>query len=730
MQLPNPNPDGTASVSMMQLSLQETSTNYLQGIFEGIGSLKTMMTSMRVFDDRRADVDDQTAAQQRRRDEETRRESLLGRAGGGLKQAATSVKNTGKDLVKGFSMSGLLSTLIGGAVLAAIFAPEKSKQLMQALQNGFDSLMGSEFFKEVEKAAKGIFKEFGWDNLLVGGIFGWRIGAIYSGLKYVGSLVKTWLGISTTVDQQKMDQGGAGVKGDIDPRDKSWIDKNFTKIFGAAGLAAILFGPMIVSTVGALMAFTLGKVALIPGMLIGVTILGKAIIDEWNDSIQRDIASGKHVSALKEATAKMAKSVMGDLTSGPAMIGAIAGAMVGIIGGPVGILLGSMVGMALGAGLNILFKSEKEIIADNKIKREFWDAIFDSLGDSILNLLNVASNTLTDYFNTMIIKILAKLPGGMVPDSLLKKMGLTREQFEKKKNDIILAEKTEEELSGGMLGGYADVRALDNIIRRDSEDVNRKDSPTAYADEAMIRYATRKGIRAERELATLSDRISLATGPEKALLEQEYVNRLSFVNKVRKLRGKNPYYATPMVQGDTIEPTNVDRGRRIAPKLGEVVLGGRGFGIPKRGTYTSEFMKDAAQQDSNAAQQDSLTKTWAEQEAANKGRLVPVIRLFGAPSPTGDDGLLGGTGNDTLETPVLQANNARTLARNIVLQRQSADQAKAQAPTIIMPPAPTGGGPGGDSNVSAVVNHNQHIHSSLAAHTMPDRSIVANLAAM
>ena len=711
MQLPNPNPDGTASVSMMQLSLQETSTNYLQGIFEGIQSLKTMMTSMRVFDDRRADVDDLTAAQQRRRDEETRRESLLGRAGGGLKQAATSVKNTGKDLVKGFSMSGLLSTLIGGAVLAAIFAPEKSKQLMQALQNGFDSLMGSEFFKEVEKAAKGIFKEFGWDNLLVGGIFGWRIGAIYSGLKYVGSLVKTWLGISTTVDQQKMDQGGAGVKGDIDPRDKSWIDKNFTKIFGAAGLAAILFGPMIVSTVGALMAFTLGKVALIPGMLIGVTILGKAIIDEWNDSIQRDIASGKHVSALKEATAKMAKTIMGDLTSGPGMIGAIAGAMVGIIGGPIGILLGSMVGMALGAGLNILFKSEKEIIADNKIKREFWDAIFDSLGDSILNLLNVVSNTLTDYFDTMIIKILAKLPGFMVPDSLLKKMGLTREQFEKKKNDIILAEKTEEELSGGMLGGYADVRALDNIIRRDSEDVNRKDSPTAYADRILIAGATVKGRRAEGELAKLSERISKADGPVKALLEQEYVNRLSFVNKVRKLNGRNPYSATL----STIPPMSAGpAGPRYDGKGGEVVRPYKldaGFESP-----TAMSWKDIQKRAASKASRASLAATAAAR--AGEGELVngmiplPVIRFFGS-APAG-----------------LQANNARTLARNILIEARSADQAKAQAPTIIMPPAPTGGGPGGDSNVSAVVNHNQHIHSSLAAHTMPDRSIVANLAAM
>ena len=81
-------------------------------------------------------------------------------------------------------------------------------------------------------------------------------------------------------------------------------------------------------------------------------------------------------------------------------------------------------------------------------------------------------------------------------------------------------------------------------------------------------------------------------------------------------------------------------------------------------------------------------------------------------------------------SPVLQANSARILAGNIVLQGRSADQAKAQAPTIIMPPAPTGGGPGGDSNVSAVVNHNTKIVGSLAASPGAHGTIVANLGAM
>ena len=46
MQLPNPNRDGTASVKMMELSLLETNSNYLQGIYEEIGSLKEILTSI------------------------------------------------------------------------------------------------------------------------------------------------------------------------------------------------------------------------------------------------------------------------------------------------------------------------------------------------------------------------------------------------------------------------------------------------------------------------------------------------------------------------------------------------------------------------------------------------------------------------------------------------------------------------------------------------------------
>ena len=247
MQLPNPNKDGTASVGMMQLSLQETSTNYLQGIYEEIGSLKNILISMRGFDKqqvatKKEELADKKVsdANQKARDAENKRESLLGRAGGGLKQAATTVKDKSRDIASGFSTSGFLSTLVGGAILMAIFAPEKSKEMMTALQGGFESLMDSKFFDKVKQAAKGIFDEFGWDNLIVTGILGWRIGAIYSGVDWVGAKVKEWVGIPE-VDANAMDeQTGEGGTVTLTDEILDHLNKNFTKYFAGAGVAAIL----------------------------------------------------------------------------------------------------------------------------------------------------------------------------------------------------------------------------------------------------------------------------------------------------------------------------------------------------------------------------------------------------------------------------------------------------------------------------------------------------------
>ena len=88
----------------------------------------------------------------------------------------------------------------------------------------------------------------------------------------------------------------------------------------------------------------------------------------------------------------------------------------------------------------------------------------------------------------------------------------------------------------------------------------------------------------------------------------------------------------------------------------------------------------------------------------------------------------GGMGKSGMVSPVLQAKSAKIIAKNILIEARSADQAKA--PTIVIPPAPPVVPSGGDSNVSAVVNHNTNVVGSLAASTGAHGTIVANLGAM
>ena len=154
MQLPNPNRDGTASSKMLELSLLETNSNYLQGIYEEIGSLKEILTSIFnvslnqiKLDKKEKTADDLADARTAAKNIENKRE---GRLGGALKEGAKAVGNTASGVVKNSTVAGFLSTLIGGAILLAIFAPDKAKKMMTALQDGFSELMDSKFYKKVK----------------------------------------------------------------------------------------------------------------------------------------------------------------------------------------------------------------------------------------------------------------------------------------------------------------------------------------------------------------------------------------------------------------------------------------------------------------------------------------------------------------------------------------------------------------------------------------------------
>ena len=244
--LPNPNPNGTASIDMMQLSFQETSTNYLQGIFEEISSLKKLLSSILVVntnmmsnDAAIAQQDALTESRRRAAAEEEKREGRFAGTGGALRGAATTVKDRGKDLfAKTGGIGGMLSTIIGAGLLGAIFFPEKTKEMVEQLQKTFGDIMDSEVMKDAIKHAGKFAEHFGWDNLLVTGILGWRVGALFSAFDYIGVLVADWLGApdANAIDEQ---EGGEG-KIPLPEKIRGWISDRFKDTFKWVALAGLL----------------------------------------------------------------------------------------------------------------------------------------------------------------------------------------------------------------------------------------------------------------------------------------------------------------------------------------------------------------------------------------------------------------------------------------------------------------------------------------------------------
>ena len=308
--LPNPNPNGTASIDMMQLSFQETSTNYLQGIFEEISSLKKLLSSILVVntnmmsnDAAIAQQDALTESRRRAAAEEEKREGRFAGTGGALRGAATTVKDRGKDLFAKFGgIGGLLSTIIGAGLLGAIFFPEKTKEMVDALQKGFAKLMNSEFFTKVEEIAKDIYDDFGWDNLLITSIFGWRIGAVYSGLEYVGDLIADWLGVP---DANAMDEQEGGDQSSLPIKIKNWIGERFKDTFKYVALASILMP-------GAFWSLIKGSAWLV-GKLLTSGMTGSALTAGMTASAAGDALPDGQKKAIEKGVKGARPGVIGNL---------------------------------------------------------------------------------------------------------------------------------------------------------------------------------------------------------------------------------------------------------------------------------------------------------------------------------------------------------------------------------------------------------------------------------
>jgi hypothetical protein len=347
-----------------------------EGLSQGIQSLVELQKKSIITDKKEDSKDDKdlarAVAKGKAKDIEEERESRLSKMGGSLKEGAGAVKTQVQKATSGFTISGFLSTLIGGALLAAVFAPEKFDKAVDIFKKGISDLLDSEFYEGIVDDLKKLWKQIGWDSLLVLGIFGPFGLAVYEGFKWLGNKITDWAGF--TSDGKLKDEKGMDT----------WFKDNLSTVLGVGGLAAFLMGPLFFKALGAMLTTTLGAIILIPALTIGVVKIAEALVDQWNKQI--DSQADKVVSGLEKATAQMAKTMLGDMASTSAMVGAGLGATIGVIGGIPGIILGSLIGLIIGAAANIFFKTPEELAADNAIKDKFWDEVGNSLANMLKDL--------------------------------------------------------------------------------------------------------------------------------------------------------------------------------------------------------------------------------------------------------------------------------------------------------------------------------------------------------
>ena len=150
--LPNPNPSGAATSDMVALSFQESTMYAVQSIDENIRGLRKLFASvLKVntenlnLDKKQKTTEEINRASERATAAEEKRESKFGTT---LKSAATGVKDKAIEVGKGISLGGVLSTLLGGALLAAFFAPEKFDKIVQSINYLLRNITSSSIFKK------------------------------------------------------------------------------------------------------------------------------------------------------------------------------------------------------------------------------------------------------------------------------------------------------------------------------------------------------------------------------------------------------------------------------------------------------------------------------------------------------------------------------------------------------------------------------------------------------
>lgn len=333
---------------------------------------------------------------------ENRRESRFAST---VSSAGSAVVEKGKEVASNFSGSSLLSTLIGGAVLAAFFAPEKFNEVVGFVKQKVETY-GPAILDTVGK----FLDSLDFSDLLVTGIFGLKGGILYSIFKFVGESLKE------TVEST------FGVKFD------NFFANNIGTIFGAAGLLGVLFPGATLGAIGNLVGFigtkikalmvaesvktglsgALAKNVLTPkvlgiaGIALAAGELGKMAIDGVTGYFerQREKLGPEAEGTTKKGLLDMAGAI-GDVLGSASRFAGIGAAIGTLIVPGIGTAVGAAFGGLVGAVIGAVQLDDAKIENFKRGLSQVWENIMGSLSRGLA-------------------KIVLGLPTFMVPDSVLE----------------------------------------------------------------------------------------------------------------------------------------------------------------------------------------------------------------------------------------------------------------------------------------------------------------------
>ena len=197
---------------------------FLSKINEAINKQNSILSNMSGLAQEQIIIDRNENQREQAKEIEDKRESRFKNT---LSSAASGISNVGLKIKDGVrSGPNILSTLIGAAVLGAIFAPEQFDKIVGTVKQVFTSFINSEFLDDLKGLTSKFIDSIDLSDLLVTAIFGWRVGVIKAGAEFIGELLTDRL----LKDNETLSD-----------ESKEAIKENVGTGFALAGIAAFMF---------------------------------------------------------------------------------------------------------------------------------------------------------------------------------------------------------------------------------------------------------------------------------------------------------------------------------------------------------------------------------------------------------------------------------------------------------------------------------------------------------